>query len=231
MEIHLRVKAGLASMNALSGYAAFSHRTKVTSILIYLWAVIFICDTVVNLAVSPITMKLLGGLVFGGYGPVAEFLSLDYYSLSHYEYWRLLTYGLGHTGILHLYFNIWAVHFIGKRVEKQAGGRLTFSVLFASYLINGCLFAGLYKPLISFSPSVGTFALFGMWLVYHVANKHRTNLSAQEKSAIIILLAVNLFGVDALFVHAVGFAVGAAAGMLHSAFMKGPSQKNRATPQ
>ena len=63
MEIDLRVKVGFALVNALSGYAAFSRQTKVTSALIYLWAGIFICDTAVNLAVSPINMKLLGGLV------------------------------------------------------------------------------------------------------------------------------------------------------------------------
>lgn len=227
----MRVKVGFALVNALSGYAAFSRQTKVTSALIYLWAGIFICDTAVNLAVSPINMKLLGGLVFGGYGPVSAFLSLDYYSLTHYEYWRLLTYGLGHTGILHLYLNIWAVHSIGKRVEKQAGGWLTISVLLASYVINSYLFVWLFKPQISFSPSVGTYALFGMWLVYHFRNKHRIRLSEQEKSAIIILLAVNLLGMDTLFVHAVGLSVGAAAGLMHSAFMKAPSQKNRATPQ
>ncbi|MDF2936395.1 MAG: rhomboid family intrarane serine protease [Paenibacillaceae bacterium] len=188
-------------------------------------------DTAISLVMSPINMKLLTGFVFGGYGPLAASLSLNYDGLIHHEYWRLFTYGLGHTGILHLYFNIWAIHWIGKAVEKKIGCWWTFSILLTSYVVNGCIFAGLFKPQLSFSPSVGTFALVGMWLFFKFAHKQKIVFSQQEKYALIILAATNFLGADTLFVHGAGFAVGIAAGWIYSTLATPPSQKNRATPQ
>jgi membrane associated rhomboid family serine protease len=80
----------------------------------------------------------------------------------HYddEWYRIITAGFLHSGVLHLLFNMWALWVIGNLLEP-ALGRLRFGLLYSGGLIAGSLGALVLEPK---DPVVGAsgaiFALF-----------------------------------------------------------------------
>lgn len=194
------------------GFAAVMNRVNITGILIYIWVGLYTADLIFAAATGDPVLKSWTGLLFGGYGSLAASLALGYRQLCGGEYWRLLTYGLIHAGVLHLYANIWAVRRFGKEAESRIGSWRTCLILVLSYVVTGIVFTLVFKPDISFAPSVGTYALCGVWLSLKAAGPKPIRFSASETYALLLLVAVNVLGVDMLFVHSVGLFIGAAAG-------------------
>ncbi len=76
-----------------------------------------------------------------------------------HEYWRLLTYGFIHDGILHIAFNMWFLWILGPMLET-AIGRLNFAVVYLVSLFAGAFVAILFQPDV---PTIGASgALFGL---------------------------------------------------------------------
>jgi membrane associated rhomboid family serine protease len=76
-----------------------------------------------------------------------------------HEYWRLLTYGFVHDGILHIAFNMWFLYVIGMMLEP-AIGRLNFIAVYFACILTGAFGALLFAPNV---PTIGASgALFGM---------------------------------------------------------------------
>ena len=92
---------------------------------------------------------------------------LDKYALwgpyvdKDHEWYRIITAGFLHNGLLHLAFNMWALWVIGNMLEP-ALGRLRFGIIYSGGLIAGSLGALVLEPS---QPVVGAsgaiFALFG----------------------------------------------------------------------
>jgi membrane associated rhomboid family serine protease len=75
------------------------------------------------------------------------------------EYWRLVTAGFLHDGLLHLAFNMFALYVLGTLLEP-AVGRLRFGVIYFVSLLAGSFGALLLEPT---SPTVGASgAIFGL---------------------------------------------------------------------
>jgi membrane associated rhomboid family serine protease len=75
------------------------------------------------------------------------------------EYWRLLTSGFLHDGILHIAFNMMFLYFMGPMLEP-AIGRLNFAAVYFASLLAGSFGALLFQPGI---PTVGaSTACFGV---------------------------------------------------------------------
>ena len=81
-----------------------------------------------------------------------------FYTGTH-EYWRLLTAGFLHDGLLHILFNMVFLYFMGTMLEP-AIGRLNFAVVYFVSLLAGSFGALLFQP---DSPTIGASgACFGV---------------------------------------------------------------------
>src|SRR3954469_390524 len=75
------------------------------------------------------------------------------------EYWRLVTAGFLHAGLLHLAFNMFALYVLGTMLEP-AIGRLRFGLIYMVSLLAGSFGALLLEPT---APTVGASgAIFGL---------------------------------------------------------------------
>lgn len=77
------------------------------------------------------------------------------------EYWRILTVALTHGGIMHLFFNMYALLVLGNVLEG-ALGRRRFLIIFFVSQISASLFSLYFNP--ENMPSVGASgAIFGLF--------------------------------------------------------------------
>ncbi len=76
-----------------------------------------------------------------------------------HEYWRLLTSGFLHDGLLHIAFNMFFLYMMGPMLEPMIG-RLNFAVVYFVSLLSGSFGALLFTPI---APTIGaSTACFGV---------------------------------------------------------------------
>jgi membrane associated rhomboid family serine protease len=131
---------------------------SVTRILIGINVIVFLAETA--------TGAPLGG---GGGGTIWNHGALfgpaltshnpfPFYTGTH-EYWRLLTAGFLHDGVLHILFNMVFLYILGPMLEP-AIGRLNFTVVYFVSLLSGSFGALLFQP---DAPTIGaSAACFGV---------------------------------------------------------------------
>jgi membrane associated rhomboid family serine protease len=79
--------------------------------------------------------------------------------VAHGEWWRIVTAGFLHAGIIHIAFNMYFLYFLGMILEPQIG-RMRFGLIYAVSLIGGSFGALLLTPN---TPTVGASgAVFGL---------------------------------------------------------------------
>jgi membrane associated rhomboid family serine protease len=120
---------------------------SVTQILIAINVLVFLAETA--------TGSSLGGI--GGNSPGTVYLKgalFGPFIADSHQYYRLLTAGFLHDGLLHILFNMVFLWFMGQMLEP-AIGRLNFVVV---YFVS--LFAGSFGALL-FQPDVGTVGASG----------------------------------------------------------------------
>jgi membrane associated rhomboid family serine protease len=128
------------------------------------------------------------------------------------QYWRLLTAGFLHDGILHILFNMWFLYIIGPMLEP-AIGKINFTVVYFVSLLSGSFGALLFQPLV---PTIGaSTACFGLLGALIVVAYYR-GISIWQ-SGLGLLLVVNLifsvsFAGISLGGHLGGLVGGAACG-------------------
>jgi len=100
------------------------------------------------------------GEAFGPDGPIG---------VAHGEYWRLITGGFLHSGIIHLAFNMWILLFLGRELEP-ALGRARFLALYFTSLLAGSAGALLLQPrAVTVGASGAVFGLMGAAFVLYRA--------------------------------------------------------------
>ncbi len=106
-----------------------------TEVLIAINVIVFIAETASG---SPLGGGITGTVLLKGvlFGP--------YITQSH-EYWRLLTAGFLHDGLLHILFNMVFLYFIGRILEPGIG-RLNFTIVYFVSLLAGSFGALLFEP-------------------------------------------------------------------------------------
>ena len=62
-----------------------------------------------------------------------------------HEYWRLITGGFLHAGIIHILFNMYFLYVLGQQLEPAAG-RVRFAVLYFTSMLTGSFGALLLEP-------------------------------------------------------------------------------------
>lgn len=127
----------------------------VTQALIAINVIVFIADTAAG---APLGGGAAGTLYLHGalFGPL----------ISHgHEYWRLLTSGFLHDGLLHILFNMLFLYFIGIILEP-AIGHLNFAVVYFVSLLAGSFGALLFQPdAITVGASGACFGMLGALIV------------------------------------------------------------------
>jgi membrane associated rhomboid family serine protease len=108
------------------------------------------------------------GTVFGGASatgggfsgsPLLDDGAVSRFGVDSGDYWRILTAGFLHTGLIHLLFNMFALYILGGMVEP-AIGRARFGVIYFVSLLAGSFGALLLEPS---APTVGASgAVFGL---------------------------------------------------------------------
>lgn len=83
---------------------------------------------------------------------------------SQHEYWRLVTSGFLHAGLLHIAFNMYLLYVLGQMLEP-ALGRVRFVALYMTALLAGSLGALIATPGASIGASGAVFGLMGAAVV------------------------------------------------------------------
>jgi membrane associated rhomboid family serine protease len=116
----------------------------------------------VNVAIA-LGAFLSGSSATGGGGIGSSSLlsegAVSRFAIDQGEYWRLLTSGFLHTGLIHLLFNMFALYILGGMVEP-AIGRLKFAIVYFVSLFAGSFGALLVTPDAATAGASG--AIFGL---------------------------------------------------------------------
>jgi membrane associated rhomboid family serine protease len=141
----------------------------VTQTLIAINVIVFLIETATG---APLGGGGGGTVWFHGalFGPaLTGHNPYPFYTGTH-EYWRLLTSGFLHDGILHILFNMVFLYIMGPMLEPVIG-RLNFAFVYFVSLLSGSFGALLFQPL---SPTIGaSTACFGVLGALIVVSHYR----------------------------------------------------------
>jgi membrane associated rhomboid family serine protease len=134
----------------------------VTRALIVLNVIVFLAETATGVRLGGCSVSC--GTVWNHgvlFGP----------SIAHqHEYWRIVSGGFLHDGILHIAVNMLSLYFVGSALEP-AIGRVNFAGIYLASLLAGSFGALLFQPGV---PTVGASgAIFGIFGALIVVAYHR----------------------------------------------------------
>jgi membrane associated rhomboid family serine protease len=179
-----------------------------TRALIAINVAVFLGETATGTPLGGVNSTSLGTLYEKGalYGPLIH--------LAPHQYYRLVTSGFLHDGLLHIAFNMFFLFFLGPVLES-AVGRLNFAVVYFVSLLAGSFGALLFSPRI---PTVGASgALFGLLGALMVVSHYRGISIWQNGLGITLLInivfSLSVSGVS-IGAHLGGFLGGGICGWL-----------------
>lgn len=200
------------------GAAAFDSTATpvVTYILIAINALFFLADLATG----------SGGL--GGGGQMASDLGLFGPAVGNGEWYRLITSGFLHAGLVHIGFNMFALYILGPLLEP-ALGRARFTALYFASLFAGSLGVMLLSPNdLTVGASGAIFGLFAAAFV--IARGRGLNDVASQLGFLLVINLVITFTIPNISVgaHLFGALGGAACALLIVAGDRGLTGQNRA---
>ena len=95
------------------------------------------------------------------------------------EYWRLVTAGFLHGGLLHILMNSWALFSVGGQVEELFGSA-RFIVLYFVSTVCGFMLSTLWSPALSVGASAGIFGMSGAMIAFGM--RHRGAMGEAVRS-------------------------------------------------
>ncbi|MBQ8245513.1 MAG: rhomboid family intramembrane serine protease [Lachnospiraceae bacterium] len=133
------------------------------------------------------------------------------------EWWRLFLHIYLHAGVLHMLFNIFALLYAGKVVEKKIGSWPYVLLYHAIAVVNAIIMCLIFPDSISVGASAGIFGMIGIvcvmkWKKDTVCNE---NLKKGEFIYIIVFSVLSLLlGLESFVTHFVAFVFGIIVGFL-----------------
>jgi membrane associated rhomboid family serine protease len=156
---------------------------------------------------------LNGGNLVNGEGSVQFDLGLSAIFLRNDEWYRLVTSGFTHAGILHLALNMWFIWIIGQMLERAIGS-LRFTLLYFAALLAGSAGALVADP---FALTVGASgAAFGLLGAMAVGMRQRgMSVLRSDIGMLLILNLVLTFAIPGIAIggHIGGLIGGAVCGV------------------
>ncbi len=130
------------------------------------------------------------------------------------QWWRLITAGFLHGGVLHILMNSWVLFGLGAEVEQLYGTSRLIVFYFVSTVAG--FYASSHFGHFSVGSSAGIFGLIGAMIAFGVTDRSHTGsmVKAYYSQWLIWCVIISFFpGVD-FMAHAGGFAGGFVAGYL-----------------
>lgn len=182
----------------------------------------------INVAVFLIGVALDGSGAIGGdsgrmqfdYGLIAKFSTRSGQTIPSLggvgegEWYRMITSGFLHYGILHIALNMYALWILGRAVENL-GGRLRFGIVYAASLVAGSAGALVLSPSSLTAGASG--AIFGLMGAIFLAQRAQgVSFRDSPLLGILLLNLVITFGLPGISAggHIGGLLGGAAAGWI-----------------
>lgn len=112
-----------------------------------------------------------------------------------HEYWRLITAGFLHGGLLHIGMNSWVLYDLGAQVE-EVYGTARFLVIYFVATAGGFLLSAYMNPGLSIGSSAGITGLIGAMIGFGVANRSSAGRAIRNFYTrwIVYILAIGLIG-------------------------------------
>ena len=181
------------------------------TIIICLSVIVFIINIIMG-GGNRFWILLTGGGNLMDYGYAQYDLVFD-----KYQFWRLVSSGYLHLGILHLGFNLYALYCLGNIVEKRLGTiryLLVFHVLMILTVSIWCLF---FRGAAIVGASSGIFAVIGFFLIQGLLREKGIweQLPRGKRNYIIGYSVIgNLLSPYTAALHAISFLLGAIYGFM-----------------
>lgn len=118
------------------------------------------------------------------------------------QWWRVITGAFVHAGMLHIFFNMYALWIFGPQIERQVGGAAFAGLYLASMLWGAAAFLALAPGATAVGASGAIFGLFGAWIGASYRARH-TPAGRRMFQQLILLLGINL--ALPLFIRAVAW--------------------------
>ena len=186
---------------------------------------IIISETALNqLASNKVVAYILNFLVGceGKLGIIGSMSNVKVFSDG--EWWRLFSHMYLHAGVLHMLFNVFALLFTGKVVEKKIGSIPYLLLYHVIALVNAIIMCLIFPDSVSVGASAGIFGMIGIvcvmkWKKDAICNE---NLKKGEVIYIIIFSVLSLLlGLESFVTHFVAFVFGVVVGLLLQKKSKG----------
>jgi membrane associated rhomboid family serine protease len=160
------------------------------------------------------------------YGLVGSLPGIRNLGVAHGEWYRLITGGFLHAGLLHIGFNMFALWVLGVQLERVMGW-LRFSVVYMVSLLTGSLGVMILSPHdITVGASGAIFGLFGFALAYQLG--HRIDIMQSGLGPVLLINLALTFGISGISIggHIGGLAGGFLCGLV--VYKLGPQLRNEA---
>lgn len=133
------------------------------------------------------------------------------------EWWRLFLHMYLHAGVLHMVFNVYALLFAGKVVEKKIGSFLYLLLYHVIAVVNAIIMCLIFPDSTSVGASAGIFGIIGIvcvmkWKKDNICNE---TLKKGEFIYIIVFSVLSLLlGLESFVTHFVALVFGIIVGLL-----------------
>ncbi len=107
------------------------------------------------------------------------------------QWWRVFTGAFVHAGMLHIFFNMYALWIFGPQIERQVGGLAFAGLYLASLLWGAAAFLALAPGATAVGASGAIFGLFGAWIGASYRARH-TPAGRRMFQQLVLLLGINL---------------------------------------
>lgn len=127
------------------------------------------------------------------------------------QWWRLLTCGYLHMGVIHLVGNMAALEMIGTRIEKKIGPVRMLVIYNLGTVLTAFLWCLIFPEGWTVGASLGIFVLLGMLCVmlFSKGGKGLTELSRYERGYLVFYVIAGCFlGIGTIVGHLIGFVIG-----------------------
>ena len=106
------------------------------------------------------------------------------------QVWRLITSAFLHGGLVHLFFNMYALKIIGSEVE-YAYGKLKYIIIYFISAIGGSIFSYMFNSVaLSVGASGAIFCLFGAMLIF--GYRHRERIGKDYMMSLLKVILINV---------------------------------------
>ena len=181
-----------------------------------------LCIAVINILAFVANLIIGGGSFFGlfisGGGYLKEYGEASFALIAEQgQWWRLLTCGYLHMGIIHLAGNMVALKIAGDKVEEKIGPVKLLLLYNLGTMLTAFLWSLIFKNGTMIGASLGIFVLLGMACVWFLKGqgKQRVCFTVAGKRYLLLYAIVGCFlGIGTIVVHAIGFIIGMLTGFV-----------------